>query len=447
MRLPSFVALLATVTITARAYAQSSTADELLNSTFDPDNAVAPISYVEGPGWKVGEGTTLHPVVGAETGFVSNVFYQQNNPVPAGVLRVLAQIGVGSLQGLRFNVSNPDASGAQGDWMYRATVALSYDQMLSDNSAANDTGGLGASLLLRGLARPLGPWTFGVDEQYQRLIRAANFETDANTNRDLNTLELNVLWHPRDRALSGALYLNNTFDIFERGQQNFADRVMGRVGLRPMWRPLPQTLVFADLSWGVTTGLGSTPGVPDKVTSYPLLLLAGIATLLTPNITAQLQGGYTKGFYQQGPDFSSFTGAAAVGWRYSPLGRALLSYNYLFNDSVNANFYRDHVFALSVQHLVEPFVILVQPELHFREYDGVIVMPAPGSTNVRDDTIVAVVAGVHYIFRNSFAITLDYKFTDVSTDFQYVSMGPMGTVTTNPSYIRHELLAGVRWAP
>jgi hypothetical protein len=50
----------------------------MLVSAFDPDDAVAPISYVEGAGWKVGESTTLHPVVGMETGYVSNVFYTQN---------------------------------------------------------------------------------------------------------------------------------------------------------------------------------------------------------------------------------------------------------------------------------------------------------------------------------------------------------------------------------
>jgi hypothetical protein len=106
------------------------------------------------------------------------------------------------------------------------------------------------------------------------------------------------------------------------------------------------------------------------------------------------------------------------------------------------------VVALQLQHVIDPLVIMLQPEIHFRQYDGVIVMPAPGSTTNRDDTIVAVVAGVHYIYRNSFAITLDYKLTDLSTDFEYLAPNPGGMPTvTNPSYIRHELLAGLRWAP
>src|SRR5512138_262374 len=66
---------------------------------FDPSDAVAPISVVEGPGVKVGEGTVLHPVFGVETGFISNVFYEDGSEGPsgAGLLRLLAQMGSGSL--------------------------------------------------------------------------------------------------------------------------------------------------------------------------------------------------------------------------------------------------------------------------------------------------------------------------------------------------------------
>jgi hypothetical protein len=43
-------------------------------SSFNPEDAVAPSSTIEGPGIKIGEGTVLRPVFGIETGFVSNVF-------------------------------------------------------------------------------------------------------------------------------------------------------------------------------------------------------------------------------------------------------------------------------------------------------------------------------------------------------------------------------------
>ena len=69
------------VCLVSAAHAQVSSTDgqvstttagpsDLTISTFDPSNAVAPISLVEGPGIKVGEGTVLHPAFGRFSGTV-----------------------------------------------------------------------------------------------------------------------------------------------------------------------------------------------------------------------------------------------------------------------------------------------------------------------------------------------------------------------------------------
>jgi hypothetical protein len=107
---------------------------------------------------------------------------------------------------------------------------------------------------------------------------------------------------------------------------------------------------------------------------------------------------------------------------------------------VNANYFRDHVLRLWVQQMYVPFAITVQPELHFRKYQGVIAGVNGGP--VRDDVIFAVSAGLHYNFRNWIAGTLGYNLGIVQTDYRYMTDG----LVDNPSYIRHELLAGVRVA-
>ena len=60
----------------------------------------------------------------------------------------------------------------------------------------------------------------------------------------------------------------------------------------------------------------------------------------------------------------------------------------------------------------------------------------------RNDFIFSLVAGIHYNFRNSLAATLDYRFSTVQTDFQYMVDG----IVDDPGFSRHQLLAGVRWA-
>jgi hypothetical protein len=394
---------------------------------------------VEGRGVKLGESTSLHPVVGLSTGVSSNVFYEDRDTNAAGVLRLIAQVGAGSLSGLRLapaSLDDDQAKNRQG-FEYRAELRLAYDLMLSNNDTVQESGGLGVGATFRGMVNPLGTWTFGFNENFTRLIRAANFETDANTNRDINTLSLNVLFHPRARTLAVNGYYNNTLDIFERSEQSFADRWQHRFGLRPMWRWLPQTVVFADVSMGIFTGIGDSM----KVTSYPLSAIAGIATLLSAKTSLNLQSGYANGFYTAGPSYSGVTVGAQLGYKYSPLGRATLAYDLEYNDSVNANFYRDHVIRVNVEQLFNPFVMMIQPEVHFRRYEGTIVTGVGGETS-RDDFIFAVVAGLHYNFRNSVAATLDYGFATVQTDFVYMT----GTGDDDPGFIRHQLLAGIRWA-
>jgi hypothetical protein len=413
-------------------------------TSFDPEDAVAPVSTVEGPGIKIGERTVIHPVVGFETGYISNVFYSSDNTQPGGVLRLLAQVGAGSLEGIRMASPNESDENAQnaGDFQYRASVRASYDAMLGGSDefgqTVGDTGGLGLGALFRGLANPMGTWSFGFNEEFVRLIRAANFETDANTNRDINTITVRLLYHPHDSTLAGMLSFTNGVDIFERSEQQFANRLLNQVDLYGQWRWLPQTTLFAEASLGINGGIGSS----RKVSSLPLTLQAGIQTLLSLKTTFSLHGGYTNGFYSAGQSYSAPTLGVDIGYRYSPMGRIALTYDWMYEDSVNANYYRDHVVRLWLQHLVVPFVFMAQPEIHFREYSGVSTI-VPGAMDTRDDTIFSVVAGVHYIFRNWIAGTLDYHFTSVSTDFRYMA----GSVPNeNPSFVRHELLVGMRVA-
>lgn len=423
----------------AAAEGEEAAANEALIATFDTAAAVAPISVVQGPGIKIGEGTVLHPVFGVETGFVSNVFFTEADTQPAGILRLLAQIGTGSLSPQRLEFAEEETEGGQetGSLRYRADLRASYDVVLSGNEVANKTGGLGLGASLHGVANPGGRWQFGFDDDFNRLIRATNFETDVNTNRDINRLRLSLLFRPQGRSITGAIYYSNLLDIFERDEQSFANRMEHRIGLRTAWQFLPKSQLYIDVSQGYMSGLGNDATM--KVTSYPFEAKAGVATLLSARTTLNLEAGYTNGFYESGPSFSAPLVNAQVGYRYSPLGRIAAAYSLRYQDSINANYYRDHVIRVWMRQLVMPFVVMVQPEIHFRQYNGITIVAGPPT---RNDLIFAIVGGMSYNFRNWFAVTLNYRFTAIETDYRYMSDG----FVDDPSYARHELLAGLRFA-
>jgi hypothetical protein len=130
------------------------------------------------------------------------------------------------------------------------------------------------------------------------------------------------------------------------------------------------------------------------------------------------------------------------GYRYSPLGRVTAQYSYNHTDSINANFYSDHLAQVTFEQLFAPFVVYARPELRLRSYEGTIIMATNGS-NTRDDTILAATLGVRYNFRDWIAGTLDYRIEAIQTDFRYDAGDGL---IVNPSYVRHELMLGVRAA-
>lgn len=431
----------------ATAYADTGNPDSVPSIStsapgISPEGAIAPISIVEGPGVKVGEGTVLHPIFGFETGYVSNVFYTANNPTGAGILRLIAQIGAGSLTPQRLAASNdPETDNHEnsGVLQYRADLRATYDIYLSGKDSVGSQDGLGIGALFRGIVNPKHTWSFLYLEDFQRLIRSTNFESSAQTNRDINHLQLGLQYAPVDHNVSGLLHFEDVVDVFEASNQQFANRNQNSAGLTVSWRVRPVTVLYVDGTMGLYSGLGADS---KKVTSYPLLAQVGVQTLLSLNTTVVAHVGYTNGFYSAGPSFSAIVGGVQVGYRYANTGRITALYDYSHQDSINANYFRDHEIAMVLEQQFTPaFVLSLQPELRFREYQGVqqIVM-AP--TNTRDDVILAVSAGIRYNFRDWFAAVLQYRLSSVQTDFRYMVNG----VTDDPSYVRHEIVAGVRAA-
>ena len=91
----------------------------------DPVQVISPVSVVQGDGVKIGEGTSIYPQIGLETGFVSNVFYTHDNPVGSGLLRVIAEVGAGSLSPQRRRP--PIVDEARANWLRQYAERGGYD--------------------------------------------------------------------------------------------------------------------------------------------------------------------------------------------------------------------------------------------------------------------------------------------------------------------------------
>ena len=134
------------------------------------------------------------------------------------------------------------------------------------------------------------------------------------------------------------------------------------------------------------------------------------------------------------------TGGAYFEYRYSVVSAVRLRYAYVHADSLNANFYRDHVIQGWLEHKLDRFGLFASPELRFRRYAGFTAVM--GSSTDREDVIAAAAVGARYQFRNWVTASAQYRVVSDSTDFRVTQGGEM----LDPSYVTHEVFAGVRLA-
>ena len=395
----------------------------------DPVRVVSPLTLVQGDGIKIGEGTAFYPQVGFETGYESNTFYQANDPTGAGIARLLVVAGIGSLSRSRLGAASP------GELQFEANAYAAYDQYLSSNGDVTDQSGLGLGFHGNALVHPEGTVSFYANDGFDRVLRPTNYESSQNATRDINTALVRLDIHPAERRLSGAISYTNTVDVFE-DQPLYPDRVLNTLGGSLGYQLFPLTTARLSVSQSYNAGIGST----SKVTSYPFVAKLGLSTALTTTTSLLLEGGYTQGFYASGPDYQAFTGRAYFEYRYNDLSAMRLQYSYNHNDSINANFYSEHAIQGWLEHKVERFGVYLTPELRFRTYEG--LNPPLMGPAVRDDTILAAAVGVRYQFVNWVSASIQYRIVDDSTDYRYTS----GTMMLDPSYLRHEIFAGIRLA-
>ena len=410
-----------------------------------PATALAQDAIVEGPGYKLGEGTVLHPSVGLEGGVVSNVFYEETDPVLSPVLKLLADLDVATLPPERLGVTDEgnefgqDATKPKVD--FRAGVRLTYTEYLTTNDAAQAQRDLGVAANAALNAFPQGKVSFLLADDFVRDVRPRNFESTGDLDRDINTFRAAITARPGGGAIALSLRYENLIDRFESDQSRFANRLHHTIGARGEWQFLPFTKLELDGSFGFYGQLGSGTGTDlDKVDSNPLRVQAGLATAITELFTVRVRGGYAQGFYESGADYQGPLIGVELGFRYSPVGRIVLSYDHEYRDSINANFYADHVGKIQIDQQFWRIMTTAAIEGRLRTYEG-IPMSLGGATT-RDDAILAAMFQARYVAREWLAITGDYRLVIDETDFRYDADGFMD----DPSYVRHEVLAGVRAA-
>lgn len=410
---------------------------------------------VEGPGYPLGEGTVVHPILGAEVGFTDNVFYADAGRNPSGILRLIAEAaiaskkiqpdeGSGAIEGLAFDEdgsAGEPADPAVQKLEFRAGGRLAFSEWLSPENTVRSQRDLAADLSGSFTVNPQGAVAFDASDHFRRDTRPTNFESFGGTNRDSNQLALGLRYQPGGRTLSIGARWENAIDWFEDPDQRFANRMINTIRARSEWEFFPYSKAFADISYGFIGPFAADGGAiaPAKRAANPIRGGLGIATSITEIFTVKASLGWAYAAYEGGAAYNTPVVGAEVGYRYSPVGRIVVEYAWNHQDSVNADFYGEHMIGARLDQQIGPRIVATATgEVRWRTYEGVPMDVGPPT---RSDLLFALGARAQYVLRDYLAIVADYRTevdqTDYRTTFQDVD---------DPSFVRTEVTVGVRAA-
>ena len=406
---------------------------------------------VEGPGYPMGEGTVLHPIFGAEAGFTDNVFsaYRNSQRHASGILRLVAEAYIASKDVDPSAAALAEEAALEGEEsaepaaqaiQFRGGGRLEYTEYLSTDGVVRSQRGIGADLTGNLLVAPEGTFSFGVKDHLIRSTKPTNFYSFEGTNRIANTLTLALTYQPGGRTMKGGLRWENQIDVFEDSDQQFGNRMINAIHGGFDWQLFPYTKLYADASYGFISPMGDGGAIPSiKRGASPIRGGAGVATAITELFTVKAHVGWAYASYAGGTGYNTPIFGTEVGYRYSPTGRVVGEYLWDHRDSLNSDYYRDHMFGIHVDQNVGRIVATGGLDFRLRHYSGI---PMAVGAPTRDDILFAATVRASYVFKDWLAGVAEWRTEIDDTAYRSVFMGDV----SDPSYVRTEVTAGIRAA-
>jgi len=388
----------------------------------------------EGPGVRLGGSLVLNSSLGAELGYTSNVFFEEDarNPDDSALARLSAAF---TLQ------SAPVPKDSPKRFELLAELSATYQEYLSGSEKVSDNRDVAISALFRAILYAGPHVSLGVEDRFTRAIQPTDFED--NLNRDINRAAVWVGWKPGEGAVDVRAGYAFNLDIFESSSTfGDLDRTAHEFFLNARWQYLPITRFFFDYNQLITNPddqSGRSAGAPMKLT-------VGVSTLFSAKTHLQARIGYGNGFYDdraapaQSANYSSVLAGLDASWLPTPLSKLTLSYEHTFADSVFSNFYVDDMVRLRYDQSAGRLTLRGKIEYRHRTYEG---LPDPALTGftysdtTRTDNILAGEALADYALTRRYFLGGGYTVVSDQTDFR---INP-GANQEDPSYIRHEVFA------
>ena len=451
----------------------------------DDTSAIAPTEAVEADapaepraGSGLGSGNlSFHPGLRLEAGFDSNVFFddEQEKITTSPTLGVVPSIGL-----VTRRATNVDL---------QLDAELLYLQYFSDDQKVADQSGFTFDAKGQVTFNPNGAVALKISDSFTRSNEPPNGAGFESYNRISNTLAGAVVIQPGGKVLTAEV--GGAFTLFRHTYLTDLDRQTIGLDAKLKWKFLPKTAVMLQFDWDFNSYKVKDRTIPfhdddslpsflepflndtgiKNVNSQPLRIQGGVAGLLGRRFSVVLLGGWGKGFYDSGEDFSSVIGRVEGAYEIGPTSRLRLGYMRDFSDSSFANFFAFHKvygrynqqfgsrfeMGLEGAFQLQQFSLNPGPVLDQVSVDGVLGANA-FSTDRREDPVVLVKADGTLFLGDIFHVGARYELDINTSDFVMITgivspdgardpndINTQGTATSQ--FVKHRifLTTGVRW--
>ena len=416
--------------------------------TYLPDRQVwlQDRAFLEGRGIRAGN-FELHPGIGAEFGYDSNVFYSSSRSgtvTPALRLRVTPSFSVSTLGAQRTANSDSQAT-ALPTVNFRAGVAAIYHEWIGlGDSQVDKLRNLGGQLDLRLDLFPQRTWQFSIANNFTRFIqpgpedpathapavvRRADGTTETVTlNRNYNVTAAELAYAPGRGVFELRAGYSFVVSIFDQAANERYDYLGHEGSVRMRWRFLPKTALIWEGFVNRIGYLNTTAGLSD---STPIRTRFGLNGLLTNKISLLVAVGYQGTFFDQGSNADTVIGQAELRWLINALSSLRVGFVRDVQNSFFGNYFvRNRGYAGYSQTFDGRFLLSVDAGVGLYQYGLISSTPDPTAVRV-EGTVFG-----EYRFSNVFGVNATVRgaanISDVQIGTQYID------------WTRFDALVGVR---
>lgn len=373
----------------------------------------------EGSGLRVGD-FELHPGIGSELGYISNVYSDEENELGSLTLRIAPHVFLSTLSGER---SATDEGQTPGMIAFRGGISASIEHYFAEGSP--DTI-FGTDLNLQLRVAPERPVSFTLTEDFNRTSTPFNDpatdpgqfgspEVDYARYTEVATAKLN--FQTRGGLLKAGLGYRFGYNWFAAEIYDDNDNLTHTIDLNAAWEFLPKTAIFYDAAfihqnYTQNDEAPSVPGQSPLVDNDRLSSRIGVNGAITSRLSATLAAGYLVGMFDDDNDVEGVTLNVEGRWIPSPVSEWGLGYERDFSSAYQGNFVeRNQVYTRLRFLFGGAMVVAGKLAIEFLEF-GVDPIQGP-----RSDTRYSADVSGEYRFVDWCAVTAQLGLLIDDTDF------------------------------